>query len=256
MPTLSALPETCATAIHLLEPLKANLKPTRRWGELLSQFDLADRGFRGLRACGGCFERASRQCGPDRPKPVRRHGVRLSLQRGTGTAFYRLQGRDGSLDTIATICSRPKHGLRALSQSPKETATRHWFGLGGDGFGRIWRGAHLLVRLDVRIFDAISCHASAGRKSPGRNLSPDGFSANQIWRQSSRPWVLPNPPITARSGIHLSYSSFGFKPWPQARLGKHRDCPLCDGIGGDDRFARHRQLRAFDQAGDALLWLV
>ncbi len=87
---------------------------------------------------------------------------------------------------VATTCWPPRRGLASLFAIAKgDVATRHWFRLGRaatPGGQRL--GADLVVRLDVRIPDAVAGHARAGRQ-PARTDQPSrGATADGLWARA------------------------------------------------------------------------
>ena len=77
--------------------------------------------------------------------------------------------------------------------------------------GRPWRGADLVVGIDVRISDAVAGHAGAGRKPARADQSADRAPADRLRRQTlGVPWGVSESAYNARDlEFTYQYSNFG-----------------------------------------------
>ena len=138
-----------------------------------------------------------------------------------------------------------------------DVTTRHWFRLGRSAdAGRRRLGADFLVGIDVRIPDAVACHARAGRQ-PARTDEPSRGGAAErhtVQRSAFRgafrsrritPAISNSPTSTRISACRVSASS--------AVCRRSRDRAIRDRTGRDGRSAaareNYRQLAAMGALG-------
>ena len=102
---------------------------------------------------------------------------------------------------------------------------------------RPWRGAHLLVGIDVRVPDAVARHARAGREPPRADQPPGGAPADRLRRRARR--------ALGRLGVGLQRAR------PRAHL------PVFElrhsGLGPEARAGRERRHRAYATALAAMV---
>ena len=129
---------------------------------------------------------------------------------------------------------------------------RHWFRLGRTvDAGRAWRGADLLVGLDVRVSDAVARHAGAGRQPARADQPPDRAPPDRLRRSTADvPWGISESAYNARDlEFTYQYSNFGVPGLGLKRgLGENlRHRALCDGAGDHGR-SRARPCANLDAA--------
>jgi cyclic beta-1,2-glucan synthetase len=213
MPTLSALPETCATAIHLLEPLKGKLEADGAGGE---------NSYRNLTSLIAAFEASALAADALSARLVNAGQIARSLFDGMEFGFlfnaerellsigYRVE--DGSLDTDCYDLLASEARLASFVAIAKgDLPTRHWFRL-GRAMASVGYGA-ALISWSGSMFEYLM--PSLVMRAPAGSLL-DETCRQMVFQQikygASRhvPWGASESAYNARDlEFTYQYSSFG-----------------------------------------------
>ena len=193
MPSIADLPDMCGAAIAVL---------ARRCAERTAVDPLEDAlidGFRSsAKAAADLSGRLLALCeGAHKLFNAMEFGFLFDPERELLSIGYRVA--DGSLDPNYYDLLASEARLASFVAIAKgDLPTRHWFRLGRTltpiGYGA---SADLMVRVDVRISDAVAGHARAGRKPARADQPPGRAAADEIRRQCATcPGASRSPPTT------------------------------------------------------------